>query len=152
MAKFVYRMQNLLDIKSKLEVQARNDYAQANAQLSQEQEKLTDLVFKKQRCEGNLRLECMKAPLIVKEIDFWKKNVAYTEERIKQQTVVVMNAQRKVEERRRAMIELMQERKTHELLRESAFEQFLQEIKAEESKEIDELVSYTYGKKQNGSR
>lgn len=152
MAKFVYRMQNLLDIKSKLEVQARNDYAQANAQLSQEQEKLTDLVFKKQRCEENLRLECMKAPLIVKEIDFWKKNVAYTEERIKQQTVVVMNAQRKVEERRRAMIELMQERKTHELLRESAFEQFLQEIKAEESKEIDELVSYTYGKKQNGSR
>ena len=44
MAKFVYRMQNILDIKSKLEVQAKNDFAQANAQLQQEQEQLQEMV------------------------------------------------------------------------------------------------------------
>lgn len=152
MAKFIYRMQNILDIKSKLEVQARNEYAQANAELLEQQEKLTGLVFKKRSCEDSLRAECVKSPLSISEIDFWKNNITYTDERIKQQTAVVMNAQRNVDAKRAAMLELMQERKTQELLRESAFEEFLQEIKAEESKEIDELVSYTYGKKQNGSR
>ena len=35
-----------------------------------------------------------------------------------------------------------------EKLKEKAFEKFLQEENAKESKEIDELVSFTYGKKQ----
>jgi len=152
MAKFIYRMQNILDVKGKLEVQAKNEYAQANAELLEEQEKLSTLVFKKRSCEDSLRKEYDKVPLSLSEIDFWKHNISYTDERIKQQTANVMNAQRKMEAKRQAMMELMQDRKTHELLRESAFEQFLQDIKAEESKEIDELVSYTYGKKQNGSR
>ena len=39
------------------------------------------------------------------------------------------------------------ERKTHEKLREKAFEQFKEELKQGESKEIDELVSFTYGKR-----
>ena len=46
-----------------------------------------------------------------------------------------------------ARIELnrvMVERKTHEKLRERAFEEFKQEIAQAESKEIDELVSYNY--------
>ena len=45
------------------------------------------------------------------------------------------------------MTGFMQERKTHEKLKEKAFEQFLQEEKQRESKEIDELTSYTYGQR-----
>jgi flagellar FliJ protein len=41
----------------------------------------------------------------------------------------------------------MIERKTHEKLREKAFEQFKEELKQVESKEIDELVSFTYNSK-----
>ena len=39
----------------------------------------------------------------------------------------------------------MKDRKTHEKLRENAFDEFLMELSAEEKKEIDELVSYKYG-------
>ena len=46
--------------------------------------------------------------------------------------------------------EAMVERKTHEKLKEKAFEEFKQELLHEESKEIDELVSYTYH--DNGQR
>ena len=42
----------------------------------------------------------------------------------------------------------MQERKAQEKLKEKAFEAFLQDENAKESKEIDELVSFTYGRKQ----
>ena len=69
MAKFKYRMQNILDVKTKLETQAKNEYAVAN---------------------------------------------------------------------------VMIERKTHEKLKEKAFEDFQKELKATEAKEIDELVSFTY--------
>ena len=39
------------------------------------------------------------------------------------------------------------ERKIHEKLKENSFEEFVREINAAESKEIDELVSYTYGER-----
>ena len=42
----------------------------------------------------------------------------------------------------------MQERKTQEKLKENAFEEFKHELGSEESKEVDELVSYRFG---NGS-
>ena len=41
----------------------------------------------------------------------------------------------------------MQERKIQEKLRENAFEAFMKEENAREGKEVDELVSYTYGQK-----
>ena len=41
----------------------------------------------------------------------------------------------------------MQERKINEKLTENAFEVFIREENARESKEVDELVSYTYGQK-----
>lgn len=152
MAKFVYRMQNILDIKGKLETQAKNEYAQANAMLLEEQEKLSQLFFKKKSCQDSLRNEYNKKPLDLFEIDFWKSNITYTDGRIKEQTVCVMNAQKNVDLKREQMLQLRKERKTQELLKESAFQQFLQDIKTEESKEVDELVSFTYGKKQNESR
>ena len=40
----------------------------------------------------------------------------------------------------------MIERKTHENLKEKAMEEFIKEINASESKEIDQLTSYRFGK------
>ena len=56
-------------------------------------------------------------------------------------------ARRLVEEARQKLNEAMIERKTHEKLREKKFEEYMQEYNAEESKEIDQLVSYTFGQK-----
>lgn len=152
MAKFVYRMQNILDIKSKLEMQARNEYAQANAALMEEQEKLTGFVFRKKTCESSMKKEFEKSPMDLQDIDYWKSSILYMDECIKEQTVQVMKAQKNADLKKEQMLELMKERKTHELLKETAFEQFKQELKAAESKETDELVSYKYGIKQNESR
>ena len=40
MAKFVYRMQNILEIKYKIESQAKSHYSNMQAKLNEEQEKL----------------------------------------------------------------------------------------------------------------
>ena len=71
----------------------------------------------------------------------------HSSEEIKAQLIQVHTAQLNVEKAREHLTQLMQERKMHERLKEKAFEQFLQEEKQRESKEIDELTSYTYGQR-----
>ena len=56
----------------------------------------------------------------------------------------VYTAEKTLEMARIELNRVMVERKTHEKLRERAFEEFKQEIAQAESKEIDELVSYNY--------
>ncbi len=48
MAKFVYRMQNILDLKIKMEEQRKAEYGLANARLRKEEDKLRELIIKKQ--------------------------------------------------------------------------------------------------------
>lgn len=68
---------------------------------------------------------------------------------IEQQQINVNTAERNLEEARKRLTEVRMERKTHETLRDKAFEAFLMEEKRQESKEIDQLVSYTYGQHGN---
>jgi flagellar FliJ protein len=63
---------------------------------------------------------------------------------IRRQMVSVHKAELELEAARKALNEVMQERKMHEKLKEKAFEEFKKELLKEESKEIDGLVSYTY--------
>lgn len=53
-------------------------------------------------------------------------------------------AERNVEIARKKLNDVMIERKTQEILRDKAFEEFKQELKEEEKKETDELTSYQY--------
>ena len=50
MAKFRYRMQNILNIKEKLEMQAKNEFAAANMELLEEQERLSVMLQEMRRC------------------------------------------------------------------------------------------------------
>lgn len=146
MARFRYRMQNLLNIKEKLEAQAKNEYAQANMELAEEQEKLKRMHHHKLLLEEESRELRRKETLSIRDIEDNKLYIELMEDRMRAQELVIQAAQRKVEQKRQVMTELMQERKTHEILKERAFEQFLMEEKAEESKQIDQLTSYTYGR------
>ena len=58
-------------------------------------------------------------------------------------------AQKNVEAARLRLNQVMVERKTHEKLKEKAFDEFKQEISYAENREIDELVSYTYHENKN---
>lgn len=146
MAKFRYRMQNVLNIKLSMERQAKQQYAEANAKLREEEEKLNVLLRRKFEYEQKAR-ELLKDSLNVREISQNNEAITRMEEFIIQQRRAVQIALKNVEKARQKMTEVMQERKTHERLREKAFDEFLVEEKQHESKEIDELVSYTYGQR-----
>lgn len=146
MAIFRYKMQSILDIKEKLEDKAKQDFAEANLRLDAEKRRLDELQAKRffYMQEGvRLRMEIID----VRKIRENKIAVLKMDEYIVNQKKEVARAAKAVEKARAALQEVMQERKAHEKLRESAFEEFLKEEQAAESKEIDQLTSYTYGQK-----
>ena len=147
MAKFKYRMQNILAIKEKLESQAKMEYAQAKIRLNQEEEILEQLKLRKESYEEKGR-ELLIQNLVVLDIMENKSAVHTMDEIISKQVIQVTIAERNLEEKRIKLTNVMQERKSHETLKEKAFEDFLQEINSQESKEIDELTSYRYGQKE----
>ena len=143
MARFRYRMQNILDIKEKLESQAKIAYGQANAELAEEQDKLTKLMIRRAGYEKSLR-DATVGELDFREIRSIKEAIETMKVLVREQMINVHVAEKKVEEARQKLDEVMKERKTHENLREKAFEEFKAELNAEENKITDELVSYTY--------
>jgi len=146
MAVFRYKMQGILDIKEKLEDRAKQDFAEANMRLDAEKKKLDELQAKRffYMQEGiKLRMEVIDL-LKIKEN---KLAVLKMDEFIAEQKREIARAAKAVERARAVLQELMQERKAHEKLKETAFEEFLKEEQATESKEIDELTSYTYGQR-----
>ncbi len=147
MARFRYRMQNILDVKGKLEEQAKLEFALANRALLEEQEKLAGLEERKKAYEAEI-VRLLQDRLHLKRIRENEDAVSTMKELIAVQKLQVKAAELKAETARVKLQEIMQERKTHEKLREKAFEAFIQEENAKESKEIDELTSYRYGQQE----
>lgn len=146
MARFRYRMQGILDIKLKMETQARQEFAQAKLLLDKEEEQL-ELLKERKRMYEEQAAGLLKGRLDVLEIVANNESILHTDEAIAEQEVQVQAARERMEEVREKLKNVMQERKVHETLKDKAFEEFLMEEKQQESKEIDELTSYIYGQK-----
>lgn len=146
MAKFKYRMQSILEVKKKLEEQAKNEFAAARAALNEEEEKLEQLKKRKEAYEEEGRA-LREDTLNIMDIIENKEALLRMDEFIADQQLNVERAEDRMEEARLALQTAMQESKTQDKLREKAFEQFMKDENTRESKEIDELVSYTYGRK-----
>ena len=119
MARFIFSMQNILNMKEKLEEQAKNNFAQANRSLQEA------LLMQKQ-CENRLEAgkqtlkEAMLENLKVGQIRRREDDVEIFRMYLRQQILVVKQ-------------------------KEKAFEKFVAEENQKEQKEVDELVSYRYG-------
>lgn len=145
MAKFIYRMQNILNIKYKLEDQAKNEFMIANRILEEEEEKKNVLLTRKTGYQQEAK-RLLSARLNVFSIRENKGAILRMDEFIREQDVVIEKAKKTVEEKADKLALLRQERKAQEKLKEKAFEAFIQEENSKESKEVDELVSFSYGK------
>ena len=112
-------------------------------------QKLQDILIRRAGYESKAR-ELVSGSINVLEIRECRKAIDVLKSKQRSQMMNVHAAERDVELARKQLNEAMVERKTHEKLKEKAFEEFKQELLHEESKEIDELVSYTYH--DNGQR
>ena len=143
MARFKYRMQNILELTEKLETQEKINFGIAQAALNEEQDKLKALLDRRVAYEEQERA-LTQGEIDLKKLELCKQGIMVLKVKIRDQMLAVQRAQRNVERARKRLNEVMKDRKTHENLRDKAFEEFKKELAAEENKINDELVSYTY--------
>lgn len=144
MAKFKYGMQNIFELKQKLEEQHKMTLATARINLNNEEDKLETLYMRKRNYEEALRQSCRNR-LNVNAIKLGASAYKSMDYFIGIQKIEVKKAEGIVSIEQDKMIEAMKERKIQEKLREKAFNRFLKEVAAEEAKIVDELVAYKYG-------
>ncbi|MCR4955973.1 MAG: flagellar export protein FliJ [Lachnospiraceae bacterium] len=145
MKKFVYSMQNILNLQYKIEDQQKAAFRAASAKLEEEESLLKNMMYRKAEYENRLK-RLVSGTIDLKEVRSQKKEIDVMKSRIRTQMMAVHLAEKNVEAARIKLTEAMIDRKTQEKMKEKAFEEYKQEAAAEESKEIDQLVSYLHSK------
>ncbi len=148
MARFVYRMQSVLNIKQKTEGQVKMEFAAAQAELNRQLDILDEYIRRK---EGYLKeAEELRnaASLKLQDILDNQYATAQMDSMIVAQLKNVKKAEADVEKVRIRLTRAIQERKMQETLRDRAFAEYLEEEKQEEAKETDQRTSFTYTKRQ----
>lgn len=151
MAKFKYRMQNILELKMKLEEQQKMDLAAARINLNEEEDKLKELYERKNEYQEALRESCNNK-LNVHKIRMSTLAYESMDDVISRQKIEVKKAEGKVAIEQDKMGEAMKERKIQEKLRERNFNRFVKEVAYEEAAMVDELVAYKYGSDVNSEK
>lgn len=143
MGKFVFRLDNILAIKEKIEEQEKINFGNAQAVLNQAVYEYELLLDRKDGAEEEFRTMLSKGSdaLKLKEAGDALEVIKLF---CKEQLLVVENEERNVELARKKLEFAMIERKTYEKLKENEFEKYKQEMQKKEGVETDELVSYKY--------
>lgn len=143
MAKFRYRMQNILNLKYKLEEQQKLVLAAARLKLREEEEALEILYRRKEEYEKAIRV-ASKEKLNIDILKILRENYAIIDYYIVDQKKMVARAKSLSEYEEGKMMIAMQERKMQEKLREKTLENYIKEEEHKEGIITDELVSYKY--------
>ncbi|MBQ7679899.1 MAG: flagellar FliJ family protein [Butyrivibrio sp.] len=144
MARFVYRMEGILNLKLKQEEQQKLAFGEAAAALNEQEERLAEL-RKRQQFYVQEGVQLRTATLL--DLPGISEN-QYAQEQMKrivsEQEEVVEQYRLAFERQRLKLTQAIQERRMQERLKERAHEEYLEEEKQAEFRETDERTSYTY--------
>lgn len=143
MKKFTFNLQSVLDLQYELEEQMKTAFGEASRKLKDEEEKLIQLMNQQKSYETALR-EAGLGDLDVREMQRLKHFIDVMKSRVRSQMLQVHVAEKNLEAARIKLNEAIINRKTYEKMREKAFDEYKYELAYEESKEIDQLVSYQH--------
>ena len=143
MKKFAFSLQSVLNLQYKIEDQEKQAFREASMKLTEEEDKLRELITQMEGYENDLK-EALSGTLDVMEVNNIKHSIDVMKSRIRTQMIAVHVAEKNVEAARIRLIEAVVNRKTYEKMREKAFEEYRKEAEAEEGKQIDELVSFRH--------
>lgn len=143
MSKFVFRLDNILRLKEKVEEQEKINFGNAQAVLNEAIDLYEELLERKDGAEDNLR-NMLNNSASVLDIRQAENGVSIIKMYCRTQLMKVRQEEKNVEEARIRLEEAMTQRKIYEKLKENEFERYKQEMQKKEGLEIDELVSYKY--------
>ena len=145
MAKFRFSMQNLLQIKEKLEDQYQMEYGKA---VGQRDLQIKEVVKARENiaAENRIFYETQERSFVVRDLIAVQNKIAFLKEREKEELSRLYELEDLVVRRREQLTQAMRERKTYETLREKALEIYYEEEKQEELKSMDERASFNHSR------
>ncbi len=147
MAKYVYKLQSLINVKEKLEEQKKNELAIQNNKLNKEKEILDNYyleisdILQQQEEKQTLKINAFQMQQYIKYIDKLKLE-------IEKQVKVVEKEKQIAEKIRLELLEFTKAKKSLEKLKEKDYQNYLEEEKKAEQKIVDEIVSYKYNSRE----
>jgi flagellar FliJ protein len=146
MARFNFRLQQFLNIKEQIETQRELEYAQALRRLEEERQRLRQMEAKRLEQIEDFRKSLLEA-VKPDRIRRYNNTIERLKAMIREQEKRIAAAEAFAEKKRLALVDAMKERKSFEKLRENTMDEYRRAELMSEQKQVDELVSYQYGKR-----
>lgn len=145
--KFNYSLQSVLDYRKQIEDLKKEDFALANKQLHQENQRLDRISNTHQQAMENLS---QKKQFRIQEQMHYAQYMQNLESQIEEQKYKVNNCEEQRDTARTQLENAQKDRKIMESLEEKELERFLKEIKIKEEKELNEIATmgFTRNKKE----
>lgn len=144
MAKFTFSFEQLLSIKRKVEKQEQMKLGKAMQVLSAQMQLLEVVKLNYNDSLHKLQLHLNGGSIQPIQIKQLNESVLFYQQQVLEHTELVKNAEAAVEIAKENVKKALQERKTYEILKDKAYEQYLEDEKQAEAKLIDEIVSFKY--------
>lgn len=141
MAKFKFKLQSLLNVKTQLENNLKNILAKEIAELLRQE----DILYEFENDKQNLIELINTASQIGVTVDTLKKYngyLSFLNQKITNQKEQVNIQHGIVDKYRGKLVKAMQERKTFEKLREKTLEQYLKDEQYAAQKAVEQVISY----------
>lgn len=150
MARFNFRLQPLLSVKSQQEDNQKNELGKAMRKLEKEEATLRRLQDEEAKLINEFNEKSKKST--VEKLVKFNVYLSFLNSKIKQQKENVNCAVRNVDKVREELIRIVKERKILDNLRDRKYEQFLSEEQRTEQKLIDEILSYKHKGEDTGEQ
>lgn len=143
MHKFAFRLESVLNLKTQMEDNAKNNLARATKELDNHKVYLEELKNVNDVSMSSLTEEVDEG-IPVYRVQIYNNYLSLMKEKIANQKENVNIAERNVDTNREYLIKAMQERKVLEKLKEKKYEEYTKEQLKEEQLGIDELNSFNF--------
>lgn len=143
---FKFRLQSILSLKEKFEQQAKIILSVENKKLNEEKKRLDGLFNSKEETLKKMQ-ESFSGTIDIVSLDLHRNYSLKIDDMIKEQKVVIEKQLEVVVVAREKLAIIVKERKALEKLKEKEVEAFKREMQLAEDKQVDELVTYKFGKR-----
>lgn len=151
MARFVFKLQPLLNVKKQQEDQLKNELGKAMQRLEKEKAILKGIVREEEKCIKELNSKSC-SPITVQKLREYNEYISLLRERKNIQKENVNLAEDNVDKVREELIKQVQEREILDKLKERKYGEFLDERLKEEQLVNDEVVSFKHNSLLNGEK
>lgn len=137
---FNFKLEKVLNYKKTIEDYKKNEYGTIQQRLNNEEDKLDTFNKYKNNLKNEKNLSATKTK--VGNLMMYNNYINHVATKIKVQEEVIIETKEELEEVKEELIVALKEKRIFEKLKENEYEEYLYQLKKQEEKQIDTIVSY----------